>query len=65
MRDGVMRSLRRWLIDAAFFCTLTDIGYRVLSGSWLTLLELVMTVAGLALGTQLRHALSRRRPDGI
>jgi hypothetical protein len=64
-----MRSLRRWLVDAAIdaavFCTVMDIGYRVFFGSWLTLLELVMTIAALALGTQVRHARSRRRPDGI
>ena len=65
MRHAVIRSLRRWLIDAAFFCTVMDIGYRVLVGSWLTVLELVMTIAGLALATQVRHACSRRRPDGI
>jgi hypothetical protein len=60
-----MRSLRRWLIDTAFFCTVMDIGYRVLFESWLTFLELVMTIAALALATQVRHARSRRRPDGI
>jgi hypothetical protein len=72
-----MRSLRRWLIDVAlidvaFFCTVMDIGYRVLVGSWLTLLDLslvVMALAGVALAklcvSQVRHARSRRRPDGI
>jgi uncharacterized membrane protein YccF (DUF307 family) len=64
-----MRSLRRWLIDAAFFCMVYDVMYRVLFGSWLTLLELVMAIAGLALGglcvSQVRRARSRRRPDGI
>jgi hypothetical protein len=64
-----MRSLRRWLIDAAFFCAVFDIGYRVLVGSWLTLLELVMAIPGLALGSLcvflVRRARSRRRPDGI
>lgn len=61
--------MRRWLIDAAFFCTVLDIGYRVLTGSWLTLLQLVLSIAGLALGrlcvSLVRHARSRRRPDGI
>jgi hypothetical protein len=64
-----MRSLRRWLVDAAFFCVLFDIGYRVLVGSWLTLLELGLAIPGLALGQLcvflVRHARSRRRPDGI
>jgi hypothetical protein len=68
-----MRSLRRWLVDAAIdaavFCTVMDIGYRVLVGSWLTLLELVLAIAGLALGRLcvflVQHARSRRRPDGI
>lgn len=64
-----MRPLRRWLIDAAFFCAVMEITYRVIFGSWLTLLDLVMAIAGLALAefcvSQVRHARSRRRPDGI
>jgi hypothetical protein len=64
-----MRSLRRWLVDAAFFCAVFDIGYRVLAGSWLTLLELVLAIPGLALGGLcvflVRHVRSARRPDGI
>jgi uncharacterized membrane protein YccF (DUF307 family) len=64
-----MRSLRRWLIDAAFFCMVFDIMYRVLFGFWLTLLNLVTAIAGLALGelcvSQVRRARARRRPDGI